>query len=189
MPRHTLNADGSLTTEDGTVVVLSDIDAELIHVPHLAPHVVLFNMPQGDVIGIKVIYSSHCWSESYNPLIHIPLPKIIMDGAAARVFSSLRFEDSRMLGVLLNDLAYRKIYWTPSDRNFGIYNATAIIDGLAYTAFFTLRKERGKLNDKRHSVVMRIESAYHAPQPSKGMKIKAAVAIDAVLKGRKLAYR
>lgn len=189
MPRYILDANGSLTTEDGTSVVFDALEDEHIHVPHLAPHVVQFNMPRGDVIGIKVIYSSHCWSEGYDPLIHNPVPMMIMDGATARVFSSSRFADSYALCVLLDDLANRRIYWTPSDRNFGIYNATVIVNGLAYTAFFTLGKERGKLNAMRHSVIMRVESAYHAPQSSKGMKISAAAAIDAALKEKKLAYR
>ncbi|MEF2548843.1 hypothetical protein VQ045_16920 [Aurantimonas sp. E1-2-R+4] len=189
MPRFTINANGSLTADDGSAAVFKQIDHQLIHVPHLAPHVILVPMPRDDVIGIKVIYLSHCWNESYDPVRHVDAPMLIMDGIRPRVFNIVRFEESRVLPAFLADLSNHRLYWTPADRNFGVYNATTIIDGLAYTAFFTLKKERGKLSGIRHSLVMRVESAYHAPQPSVGQRVKAGAAIDAALKGKKLKFR
>jgi hypothetical protein len=110
----------------------------------------------------------------------------IMDGNRPRVFNVKRFNESKTLSTFLNELPMHRLYWTASDRNFGLYNATKIVNGTAYTVFFTLKKERGKLNGIRHSLVMRVESAYHANQPSKGKKVTAAAAIMATLQGKKI---
>jgi hypothetical protein len=187
--RYTILPDGSLNGDHGVSVALARIDDRQIHVPHLAPHIISFHLPKGDIIGIKVIYSSHCWSESYDPNRHLNAAMFIMDGSRPRVFDTVRFEESRVLNIFLNELATHQLYLTPSDRNFGVYNATTIVNGVAYTAFFTLKKERNRLDGFRHSLVMRVESAYHAPQPSRGMKIKAAAAINAALLGKKLTFR
>lgn len=189
MPRYTLNDDGTLCGQDGALYALPAIDDQLIDVPHLQPHVITVNLPRGDVIGIKVIYLSHCWNERYDPALHPDVPLLIMDGTRPRVFNSARFEESRVLPGFLGDLTTHRLYWTKADRNYGVYNATTIVNGKAYTAFFTLAKERGRLNGSRHSLSMRVESAYHAEQPSGGMKVKAAAAVDAVLTGKKLKFR
>lgn len=188
-PRYAICSDGSLIGADGVPVLFKLIEDHVIHVPHLSPHVISFKLPRGDVIGIKVIYSSHCWSESHNPEIHSNEVMLIMDGVKPRVFDPVRFRESMCLPSFLAHLPDHRLYWTPSDRNYGVYNATALVGGVAYTAFFTLQKDRGKIGGNRHSLVMRVESAYHAYQPSKGMKVKAAAAIDAALKGGKLKFR
>jgi hypothetical protein len=187
--RYTVCADGSLSTVDGQPVAFNSIDDTLLHVPHLAPHVINITMPRGDVIGIKVIYRSHCWNERYDAAIHGDVPMIIMDGIRPRVFNAARFEESKALPAFLADFPSHRLYWTPADRNFGVYNATAIVNGLAYTAFFTLERERGKLDGVRHTLVMSVESAYHAPQPAAGMRVKAAIAIEAAMTGRRLKFR
>lgn len=183
-----LNPDGSLTDENGRILIQETVSDHLIRVPHLNPHVIAFSMPRGDIIGIKVIYQSHCWNVNFKEEMIGPRT-IIMDGNRRRVFRSDRYEESRSLPALLMNLGRQRVYWTPADRNFGIYSATSISNGIAYTAFFTLAKERGRLQGSRHSLVMRVESAYPARQPARGMKVSPAAAIHACLKDKKLRYR
>ncbi len=187
--RFVLTADGSMTSPDGKEVTATVIDDRFIDVPHLRPHVMQVPLPKGDTIGIKLVYSSHCWSARYDQALHGAPACLMMDGAVARIFDAERFRLSQILPDMLSDLASHRLYWTPADRNYGVYNASALIDGVAYTAFFTLKKDRGKIGGCRHSLVMRIESAYRAPQPSKGMRIKFAAAIDHALRGSKPKYR
>ena len=191
MDRYILNYDGTLTN-NGELISLNDGVADnLIHVPHLAPHVIQIAMPRGENIKIKIIYSSHCWSEEYKQEEHIlKKPSILVfDNAKRRIFNKDRFEKSKILPEFLAQLPSHKLYLTPSDRNYGVYNASKIVDDCVYTAFFTLKKNKGRLNRIRHSLLMRVESAYVIPQPSKGMKTKISVAIDKALKGEKLKYR
>jgi hypothetical protein len=187
--RYTIDDTGILHDETGSPVALPTIEDQAVHVPHLAPHVIRYPLPRGDIIGVKVIYSSHCWTEAYDNGVHSPALMKIMDGTRPRVFNSVRFGESKYLEGLLQALPQHKMYLTPSERNYGVYSATEIINGSAYTAFFTLVKDRGKLAKIRHSLVMRVESAYHHPQPYKGMKVSLAVAIDKALKREKLKYR
>uniref|UniRef100_UPI003BA948E0 hypothetical protein n=1 Tax=Stappia sp. TaxID=1870903 RepID=UPI003BA948E0 len=187
--RFILEADGSLKTPDGFSIAIDRVDDQKVSVTHLVPHVIRLELPRGDTIGIKIVYSSHCWSRRHDPTSDPGDVMLIMDGNAPRVFDIGRFANSRHLPDFLSGLASHHLYWTPSDRNYGLYNATTIVEGRAYTAFFTLRKDRGKIDGARHSLVMRVESAYHAPQPSKGMRVKAAAAIDAALRGTRLKFR
>ena len=92
MPRYTIHADGSLTAPDGDVVIFERIDDHLIHVPHLAPHVIQVPMPRGDTIGIKVIYTSHCWNERYDLDMHGEAPMLIMDGLIPTVITNDPFD-------------------------------------------------------------------------------------------------
>ncbi len=184
-----LMKDGGLLDSQGCPVALPVVESFQVRVPHLCPYVLNFQMPRGDVIGLKVQFSCHCWTEGYDPALHTPKHQLIMDGNRARVFSRARYESSLNLRELLGALSSCTMYWTASDRNYGVYNATLIIDGLAYTAFFTLAKERGRFDGNRYHLVMGVESAYFAPQPSKGLKVRAAAAIDAALNNRKFRYR
>ncbi|WP_294646464.1 hypothetical protein [uncultured Aureimonas sp.] len=184
-----LQPNGTLLDANGLPFAAAEVSDLDIAVPHLLPHVIPFVMPKGQVLGLRAIYSSHCWTEGYDPAQHVPTPMIFRDGRKARVFNQQRFDDSKGLAELLSGLAERRVYWTPSDRNFGVYNATAIVDGVAYTAFFTLTKERGRVDGVRYHLTMGVESAYRAEQPSAGMKLKAAAAVDAAMNGRRLVYR
>lgn len=186
---YTLTCDGELLDERGEPAILAEVDSSLVRVPYLTPYVLSFAMPHGDVIGLKVQCSCHCWSENFDPAVHAPKPLIFMDGNRPRVFNSQRYNSSYGLADLLASLSACSLYWTPSDRNYGVYNATTIIEGKAYTAFFTLRKERNRFDGVRYHLVMGVESAYFAPQPSKGMKVRAATAIDAALNNKKLRYK
>ncbi len=188
MDRYILNDNGTLTRNE-ELIFLKEVTDNSIHVPHLAPHVIKIAMPRGEYIKIKIIYSSHCWSSIYDCEQHNFKPMIIMDNFQKRVFDVERFKGSKKLPEFLTQLSNHRLYLTPSDRNYGVYNASMIIDDFAYTVFFTMKKNKGKLNGIRHSLLMRVESAYHAPQPSKGMKVNIFAVIDKALKGEKLKYK
>jgi len=164
VPRFELSSSGQITSQDGIALDLYEVNDQHVHVAHLAPHIIVVHLPQGDQIGIKVVYSSHCWTKRYDPNLH-EQQTLFMDGDRPRVFDSVRYNESMILPEFLAELAVHRLYFTPSHRNFGLYNATTIANGTAYTAYFTLKKDRGKLKGLRHSIAMRIESAYSAPQP------------------------
>jgi hypothetical protein len=61
-------------------------------------------------------------------------------------------------------------------------------DGTAYTAFFTLRPQKGRFDGIRHKLRLYVESAHHRPQPENGQKVKIAVVIGQALMGKKVKY-
>lgn len=181
-------ANGTITNENGDLIDLDEIDSSQLRVVHLDPHVVSFTLPKGDTVKIKVRYSCHCWTEMFDPTLHDGQVKI-MDGARARVFSGSRFSASQQIRHLLEGLGTNKIYLTPSGRNFGTYNATmALDDGTAYTAYFTLKKHKGKYDGIRHSLSLFVESAYMQPQPEQGQKVALAVILSKTLKGERVKF-
>lgn len=189
MRRFTLTDSGLLIAADNTVCEADSVADVAIHVPHLSPHVITVRLPRDELIGIKVIYSSHCWCERYDEVRHGAARPLILDGGRNRVFDASRYTKSKTLPAFLENLGEHRIYITPADRNFGAYNASVMEGGVSYTVFFTLGKDRGKLAGTRHSLVLRVESAYLAPQPSLGRKVTWAAAVSAALRGRKLGFR
>ena len=190
MSQYAIDGSGNLFDKFGSKITVTEVASDLVYAKHLVPHVVKFTLPKGnDILGIKVIYSSHCWTTQFDQNIHGVSAMIIRDGKRARVFDTNRYQQSSYLPSIFRDLSSYRVYLTPESRNFGVYSASNVINGIAYTAFFTLNKERGRLNAERHSIVLRVESAYSATQPSKGNKISVAAAVEAALRGRRLTYR
>ena len=188
MDRYRLNSDGKLSLEN-KIITLSEVEDTKINILHLTPHIIQFDMPRGDIIKAKVIYSSHCWSKKFDPNIHDSSLMKILDNRQARIFCNTRYEQSKKLPNLISNLHRHRLYLTSSKRNYGAYNATMIFNGLSYTAFFTIKKERGRLNKIRYSLLIYVESAYNAEQPCKGSKVKIYAAINSALRGKKLRYR
>ena len=114
---------------------------------------------------------------------------LIVDGSRERVFDAHRFCTSLDLATMVSGLGQCRVYMTPARRNYGGYNASTILDGVAYTCFFTLTKEKGRLDKMRHSVTLRVESAYRTAQPSDGSTVSFAAAVDAVLRDKTIRYR
>jgi hypothetical protein len=180
-----LQANGSLASHDGVVNAHAVIDASLITVSHLSPHVIEYTLPRGSVVGVKVIYSSHCWTRSYDDQIHAGQVRII-DGTRPRAYCPARHQASFRLRSLLENLPHNRLYITLAERNYAVYNATAVLpDGTAYTAFFTLSRDNGKLDKTKHKLRMRVESAYQLAQPAPGQKIGLAYALSTALNGEK----
>lgn len=188
MTRYNVAADGSLSDNGEAIVSPGQIEHMLLHVEHLAPHILTINLPRGERINILVVYSCHCWSEGFEAEKHEGQMKI-MDGIRSRAFCPDRYTASMDLKDLFEGLSRNRIYLTQSDRNYGTYNATKIRDdGTAYTAFFTLKAQKGKFDGIRHKLRLFVESAYSCPQPEAGQKVKAAAMVGQALKGTKVKY-
>jgi PhoPQ-activated pathogenicity-related protein len=70
-----------------------------------------------------------------------------MDGLRARIFDSARFQASKELPELISSMQRFRIYVTSSERNYGVYNMRfTASDGLSYTAFFMVRKKKGRFD-------------------------------------------
>lgn len=188
MTRFTVAADGSLSDNGVAIAAPAEIENTRLQVEHLAPHVLTIELPKGDRVNILVVYSCHCWSEGFEDSKHDGQVRI-MDGTRARAFCPDRFTASVNLRELLEGLSRNRIYLTRSDRNYGTYNATKILeDGTAYTAFFTLKAQKGRFDGVRHKLRLFVESAYSCPQPEAGQKVKAAAMVGQALKGTKVKY-
>lgn len=189
MPRLTLSPGGPLLGPDGQPFNGGQVDATQIDVPHLAAHVVAYTLPKGDVVKVLVRYSCHCWTTAHDPALHAGMVQI-MDGPRARVPDTARLQASVALAQLIASLDHHRIYVTASDRNYGAYNAAFVTpDGLAYTAFFVVRPNKGRFNGIRHALGLFVESAYHAAQPQAGSKTSMAAVLAAALQGSKVRYR
>jgi hypothetical protein len=188
MTRHVVGPDGTLTDTSGATVSVDVIESTRLHVTHLAPHVLTVDLPKGDRVNILVEYSCHCWTRTFDTTGHAGQMQI-MDGTRPRAFCPLRFAASVDLAMLLGTLPQNRLYLTPSDRNYGTYNATMMLDGgTAYTAFFTLRPRKGRFDGIRHKLRLYVESAHHRPQPEVGQKVKISVVISQALMGKKVKY-
>ena len=191
--RYRLDDDGQLYGEDGSIRDDDRIDADRIEVPHLVPHVVTFDVgakEKSDRVKVLVRYSCHCWSSEWDD--ERSAGKIrIMDGARERSFDLERFNASRDLPALITALPETPVYVTRSERNYGCYNAARLgTEGMAYTAYFTMRPRKGRFNRIRHSLLLQVESAYPRPQPEEGRsKTSLHAIIAASRKGDVVKYR
>lgn len=181
-------SNGGLTNLEGTTITPAEIADTRLHVPHLSPHILTLSLPKDDKVNMLVRYSSHCWTRTFDDSVHAGQMRI-MDGIRPRAFCPDRYAASTDLHGLLDDLHRNRLYLTRSDRNYGTYNATTILpDGTAYTAFFTLRQQKGRFDGIRHKLRLYVESAHHRPQPEAGQKVNVAVIVSQALKGDKVKY-
>jgi len=188
MTRYTVAADGTITDTSGALITPAKIPDTRLHVPHLAPHILTLTLPRGDRVNILVVYSSHCWTRTFDPVTHAGQMRI-MDNTRPRVFCPDRYAASVALGGLLANLPNNRLYLTRSDRNYGTYNATTILsNGTAYTAFFTLKPKKGRFDGIRHKLRLYIESAHHRPQPEGGQKVNVAAIVSKALEGEMVKY-
>lgn len=165
------------------------VEAGLVFAEHLSSHVETFALPKGDSISILVSYSCHCWTSSHDEYAHRGMVRIY-DGVRPRVFDAARYETSQQLPDFMRNLMQHRVYVAASERNYGCYNASLVDgDGLAYTAFFTIRPDRGRFNGRRHALLLRVESAYTRMQPDHGMKTSMSAILSAALKGEMIIYR
>lgn len=192
MRSYYLSPAGELLTQDGAPCAdlgLVHIDAEEIEVQHLSPHVERWTLPEGESIGLLISYSCHCWTTNLD-MAHPGGLLRIMDGTRPRVLDMARLEASHYLPDLMRALDQHRLYVTASERNYAVYNMSFIAeDGLCYTAFFKVRRKKGRYNGARHHLELFVESAYHTVQPQKGTKTKLAAVLSEGLKGRMVKYR
>lgn len=169
-------------------MALDTVEATAVAVAHLAPHVETFALDATDSVRILIAYSCHCWTCAFDPVAHASQTMFI-DGTRHRAFDPVRHDASVHLGDLLRALPENRLYVTPSDRNYGVYNATLPDEsGAFYTAFFTLTPRSGRFNGTRHQLTLYVESAYARSQPE-GMKTSFRAAVAKAREGKTVKYR
>ena len=191
--RYRLDLDGQLYDEEGKTWNGGRIDADQIEVPHLVPHVVTFDVCTKEQIErakVLVRYSCHCWSSKWETECSAGGIRI-MDGARERSFDPVRFSASSGLPALIMALPEAQVYVTRSERNYGCYDIAHLgEDGLAYTAYFTMRPQKGRFNGIRHNLLLQVESAYPRAQPEEGWsKTSLRAIIAASRNSRVVRYR
>lgn len=123
-------------------------------------------------LRINVRFTTHCFSEAFDPARHSADEPAIMDGQRRRAFCPDRYALSPRLPDLIRRLANpgARVHETAARRNW-MYGATVEIPvaGTRYQIFFELRRtvpERRRLQD----LDMVVESAYPAdpsrPEPN-----------------------
>lgn len=188
MTRLTVDEYGGFWDGDIAITPSSPVDAVTLQVDHLLPTVISYTMPDGQLVKAFINFSCHCWTVKYDDC-PIGGQTQIMDGIRPRAFCPERFNASYRVLALFQNLLNNRIYLTPSDRNFGMYNANCIINGQSYTAYFTIEKRKGRANAIRYALAIQVESAYFCTQPSKGSKVKGVTLIGQTFKGKKIKYR
>ncbi|PLW76037.1 hypothetical protein C0081_16720 [Cohaesibacter celericrescens] len=185
---YTLTPLGQVFLDDGKLNIESTIDATMVSVPHLCPHVEEFGLNNSESVKCLIRYSSHCWTYSVELAQSIPR-FIFLDGTRQRVFDPIRYGASHYLRELICSLPQNRIYVTQSDRNYGCYNATVTSDEGCYTAYFTLRPRKGRFDGVRHKFLLTVESAYSKPQQEPGMKTSLSAIIGKARENKTVKYR
>lgn len=190
-----LHSDGSIHDADSAsrLVAPVQLDAALINVPHLVPHVIAVPMPDERLLHVRVAYSCHCFTEGLESLADAGDRIVIQDGARNRVYCEERYRLSFDLPGMLAKLPGSKVYMTPPtsrrEQNYSTFDVDiALEDGRAYRAFFRLKKKRGSENGVPYSVEMFIESAYPTTKIAEGMKVKFLSLVGSVVKGKPIKY-
>lgn len=183
-----LSGLGQVHRCNGDLFTDLQVDANQVEVTQLLPHIVRFTLKKGEEVNILVRYSCHCWTCA--PKEASPHSRLIfMDGNRPRIFDPDRYTRSFSLPDLIANLDKHRIYLSGRERNYGCYNATLTTDGVAYTAFFTLERNKGRFDNKRYKLLMRIESAYTRQQPQKGSKASLSAIIAKAQEGKVVNYR
>lgn len=166
---------------------LSDQDVE---VTHLKPHVQNYNLGGGTVVKVLINYSSHCWTCKANEAQEEWRGLTIWDHQRARCYDPIRHQTSFQLPQLMGQLMLNRIYVTPTDRNYGCYNATLRdLNGHFYTAYFTLKTGAGKFDGVRHKFRLFVESAYPKEQQEEGSKTSLPAIIGKARQNKTVKYR
>lgn len=159
-------------------------------IQHLAPtalDLVTDGRPGG--VRIQVLFSAHCYSEAYDAGRH-NRGHLIIDRGAERAFDAARYELSKGLPAMIQDLPVSKVYGTPEANFFQIGRRIDGLDG-EYRMYFRLKKSGVP---KGFHLRLFVESAY-CPRPeklvpaSKMQKVRFAVLTDKTLRGEQLSTR
>ena len=188
MKSHTLSPLGRVSLANGNVFSETKIDANLISVEHLQPHIETYQLDGNDKVNILIQYSCHCWTCGWDDIVHAQ-QIIFLDHNRPRAFDADRYNASINLSNLIKNLAENRIYVTRSDRNYGCYNATLSENSNYYTAYFTVKPKKGRFNGIRHKFILFVESAFAKPQPEPGMKTNLRAVIGKAREGKTVKYR
>jgi hypothetical protein len=131
-------------------------------VAHLAPMTIGCPCEEvGRNIIIRVAFSNHCYTESFDPERHDPAHIIFTEHDRSRVFCCVRHGLSFRLPGIVERLPGERVYQTNQQRNY-VYAVQLEIDGQDYEVYLRLHREKMRDADLR----MMIESAYPVDVPT-----------------------
>jgi hypothetical protein len=162
------------------------VDAEEVGCDHLAPFSFTFDTPIRQGVHCFVQFSTHCFSDRYDPGRHPENIVVVDERGQMRCFDRDRYELSKGLEALIRSLPGSKIYQTP-ESNFAIITAQ---DGREYRVFFNVRR------DAKKKVRLYVESAYppdaerlQVVPATNFQKVRFVALIDKVLSNEKLVFK
>lgn len=129
------------------------IEGSVLDLSHLKPFQLNFHNRKLDRhLSVDVKFTNHCFTEAFKDGVHDPATKI-MDGVRARAFDRRRYDLSKQLPALVNELPGSSVWQTP-EKNF-TYFINITDAGEHYQMFFHLKKVRSQFD-----LSMTVESAY-----------------------------
>lgn len=153
---------------------------------HLAPFSFTFDTPIRQGVHCYVQFSSHCFSDKYDPDRHLENVVVVDERGQIRCFDRDRYELSKGLEALIRSLPGNKVYQTP-EANFAIITMQ---DGREFRVFFNVRR------DAKKKVKLYVESAYPLDSErfqvvlaTNFQKVRFVALIDKVLSNEKLVFK
>ena len=128
-------------------------------------------------LRVRVTFTSHCFSEAYDPVTHGPGDSIVdKDTKRWRTYCPVRDELSKDLSKVISALIDEEVWQSATERNW-VYSTTVEVPAGPYHVFFEVQKASP---DQRtwQDVNLIVESAYPqtgSPPSLKGKKPFALV--------------
>lgn len=167
------------------------VAGETVSFAHLEPMSLLVpteTKPAG--VRIDVVFSNHCFSESFDPALHTGTVVDVWDGQVRRIFERVRYDLSLGLPAIVRGLPDAQVFLTP-EANYVriILPAPAGAPGADYRMFFRLKREASATADLK----LRVESAYsptagQALAAARMTKIRFKVLVDKTLRGERIGF-
>ena len=138
-------------------------------------------------VRIDVVFSNHCFSETFDAEVHLGGEVDVWDRDKRRVFDQARYDLSKALPAIIQGLPTSAVFLTP-ESNFVRITLPGGAAGAEYRMFFRITKaEKGSGSDLR----LRVESAYNPTAgqavPERDMtKVRFVVLVDKTLRGEKV---
>jgi hypothetical protein len=162
------------------------VGAEEICCDHLATFSFSFDTPARKGVHCVVQFTTHCFSDRFDPARHPENVVVIDERGERRCFDRERYELSKGLADLIRGLPGMRVHQTP-ESNFAIITTR---DGREYRVFFNVRK----LGKKK--LRLYVESAYtpdaerfNVAPASAYQRVRFGILCDKVLSGEKLVFK
>lgn len=162
------------------------VQAQEVGCDHLAPFRFVFDTVTRQGVHCFVQFTTHCFSDKYDPARHAENIVVIDERGQLRCFDHDRYELSKGLEALIRNLPGNRVYQTP-ESNFAIINMQ---DGREYRVFFNVRR----LGKKK--VRLYVESAYppdaerfQVVPATAYQKVRFGLLVDRVLSNEPLDFR
>ncbi len=164
-------------------------EGKAVSLGHLEPSdLVCATDARPDGLRILVIYSCHCFTETYDEKQHGDRQIVKDDRGRERAFCPMRYALSAELPALVAGLPGAHVYQTPEAN----YVRIKLEGGADYRMFFNLRRATKDNEEAGYDLRLFVESAYRpeagALEPAKMQKVRFRVLADKVAKGEKVKF-